>query len=963
MPYQIYTYTDPYKLHQTDFWNKICCLPHFCGARTLVNGLRSIHKKNIHGLLAPFDTLVNHAEVYGNWTKNIPLHIQQYSELTSYIEKRFQSADIDELFYKSLKHNQSHMLDAIRLFIELDIDVQSMEYSAGNREQRFFMDALKDLSTRKSFLFPASPNAYTLNHVLKKISNNELDEYRKRAKERSDRKGDDAWYQQALRRLEREPVKAIVIHGIHQFSPAEIRLITNLDRSGFKIIFLYNYQEKYSEIYSSWNNIYHCFEAPIHNDTKITCYSNPDMQNPSYALACAIGEMCQTKKSLAESNIFRLYPQYKSIPFLEFANITEYAHYVSNHFELAKREYANSLNTWQQGNQVWKHSDVLKFTDEQVYTANRDIHTLLKIYFPDYVKERHFLAFPIGQFFSSIYRLWDYEERSIKIDIPLIKECLSSNILHSGAGYELLRTFTNVEIVFEGITTFSDFKTKVEGQYLRNYHLVTQSKKQDNFYPFRALSIYNTYIVSEKDLKALIQAINEINEIANHLFVLDDSYADFIKFGDHFRSLEDFLKQRELTLATEQERNLIQELISRLEMIQPENTSFSGTFQDLQQGLHFFLKQKTDEETDVDWIVKNFEQIDGDILQTKLQKDQGRHRDYHFACLSDRDLNYSVDDLLPWPLSEAFIQKAYSPIDLPFQVYYTSLSERSGFLRYALFYGLYYNICGAILSYVRQYDDNETEPYSLLTLLGLETKTAPASKDVANPTSPYSPPKDSLYSHKFSDHEMMDMYLCPYRYFLDYVLDDQPVMRGSFLYQKFYENYIISKVWKEIENSNKNTAKATLNQRIKKYRKLASGLFGFWKSSEMDDLDRRARNYLLHNVIEDKRSVAVKRYNEAIVDIRKLFGAARFDIPLSDHLPVNPYPSFENLTETNPSQGKKVYSLAKQINRISKNNDALSAMKQYLYTNERDSKESIVSDWCTYCVHKGNCMQPYLDGN
>jgi hypothetical protein len=40
MPFKIYTYEDPYKLDKSDFWNEISTLPHFCGARTLVNGLK-----------------------------------------------------------------------------------------------------------------------------------------------------------------------------------------------------------------------------------------------------------------------------------------------------------------------------------------------------------------------------------------------------------------------------------------------------------------------------------------------------------------------------------------------------------------------------------------------------------------------------------------------------------------------------------------------------------------------------------------------------------------------------------------------------------------------------------------------------------------------------------------------------------------------------------------------------------
>ena len=60
---------------------------------------------------------------------------------------------------------------------------------------------------------------------------------------------------------------------------------------------------------------------------------------------------------------------------------------------------------------------VLNAMTEQVYTANKDVHTLLKIYHPEFSQDRHFLAYPIGQFFSAIYRLWDYEKQAISMDI------------------------------------------------------------------------------------------------------------------------------------------------------------------------------------------------------------------------------------------------------------------------------------------------------------------------------------------------------------------------------------------------------------------------------------------------------------------------------------------------------------------------------------------------------------------
>ncbi len=58
MPFKIYTYEDPYKLDKADFWSEISALPHFCSARTLVNGLKDVLGDSIKGLICPLDELV-----------------------------------------------------------------------------------------------------------------------------------------------------------------------------------------------------------------------------------------------------------------------------------------------------------------------------------------------------------------------------------------------------------------------------------------------------------------------------------------------------------------------------------------------------------------------------------------------------------------------------------------------------------------------------------------------------------------------------------------------------------------------------------------------------------------------------------------------------------------------------------------------------------------------------------------
>ena len=128
MPYKIYTYTNPYELNRTSFWPEIKSLPHFCVARTLVNGLVDIMRDSIDGLICPLDDLIKHKDIYGAWEGNISKRIEQHSYLTKLFDQTKQkSADPrKEEFFGALHKNQGDFLDAVRLFIELGIPADSL---------------------------------------------------------------------------------------------------------------------------------------------------------------------------------------------------------------------------------------------------------------------------------------------------------------------------------------------------------------------------------------------------------------------------------------------------------------------------------------------------------------------------------------------------------------------------------------------------------------------------------------------------------------------------------------------------------------------------------------------------------------------------------------------------------------------------------------------------------------------
>lgn len=194
--------------------------------------------------------------------------------------KQIGNSTIDNQFILALMQNQKHFLEALRLFIELNIPAQSIDGSKGNTEQQLFVEILRSVQNNGIFKFPDTPNLPKIKEVLVALAKKEIDDCRGPERE--------------IKRCERaaeltanQAFTSIVVHGIHQFTPVQLRLLLDLDKQGINIIFLFNYQKKYSKIYSSWNDIYSCFGVPIQHDTLITEYQMPTMQNPSNALACS----------------------------------------------------------------------------------------------------------------------------------------------------------------------------------------------------------------------------------------------------------------------------------------------------------------------------------------------------------------------------------------------------------------------------------------------------------------------------------------------------------------------------------------------------------------------------------------------------------------------------------------------------------------------------------------------------
>ncbi len=979
MSYKIYTYTDPYRLHETDFWEEIQAIPHLCSSRTLVNGLVDVMQDSIHCLICPLDEIIGDKRVFRSWTRNITGQIQQYGYLTSVyaqLPENDKTGEFDDAFLSALKHNKNSMLEAIRLFVELDIPAASLHPEAANKEQRLFIQLLRGIQEEKNplFAFPAPPTIPVMKQVIRDKAAQEKEDFQNRNQESSRRNQEFyrkrlAMYDRGIAAAEKWSGEKLVIHGVHQFSPIQLRFIIALEQQGTEIIFLHNFQEEFPAMYSSWNYIYQYFGAETHADQNIKTYRVPgQLPRPGHALAEAMGLMCEDGANRLNPRFKANFALYRDMKVKFFENVSEYAGYISDRVEEAKERIENERYLYEQPQKKMGTAAVLSRMNELIYTANKDVEELLQIYYPEYSRNRHFLSYPIGQFFSALYRLWDWEAGEIRIEYRDIRECLNSGILAKYQAAELLKTAMNLEPLFANVTTYSQLMERLHKDYLPQYQEVRRTVAGSNAFPFRGMTIYQEYKVSQKNITDLMGAIQSINKIACDLFRSDDQQisSHYLSFRKHFCNLEKFLKEWQDDLANEEERDLITKLLVRFEEVRltSESNKMQGTFEDLRNGIYFFLKQK--EQPDPNWLVKNFEQIDGDILSSKKQNRPGQNKIYHFACVSDRDMNQSVNDLLPWPLSERFIETAYTPIDLQFQVYYAALCERSAFLRYCLFYGLYYNQCDSCISYVRQYGDETTEEYHLLRLLGVGEQAISLAVSQDDNALVCALEGKNITTMQYDQYQMMAMFLCPYKYLLDYVLNPQPGVSNLFLYGRLFENVLVANVWKRLAGFTTEQAARQYYRVVKQEADKIKRFFPFWRNrnSEFSDLIRRADNYFKNRVItpesQHNRQQPVREYSESHMKMRQIFGKARFDVENNGLAEALRPKAFESLVQQEGE--KRIYSLYKLPKAEAKNQEP---MRQALlqatmdYLNQSSTPEQRVGPWCYNCGNRDICLYSY----
>lgn len=736
MAITIYTYSNPYEIHKEPYWASIQNCFHLCVSQTLVNGLCDQYKEFYKGKLTTVTKFIN--TLYEDWESD-SITISQRAAIDNLIECMDFSTivnDIDDTdIISSLKRNRSEVVESVRTMFELGMDPANIRDEKLSYDQKCIVEIYKELILTNNKFFKIK-ESFKEEEIDTAIENTIQDLSKGKCDSTKIRKD------------------SIIVHGIHQFTPIMLKMIEELSKYKLVVI-LFNYQVDYKNVYQTWLDVYSSFESKIIFSPKNL--NNNTQHFEGKKIADNIAALITGNTSVIDFS--------NKIEVTEFDNATEFAGYIAKKFETAEalRKDDNYIHS------------ALYYMDEQLYAANSEVNSILKIYFPEQFGERAFLDYPIGHFFLSITNMWDPDTQSLCIkDINDLYECLSCGIILEQKHGELISILDKTKLYYDKETSIKGIIKKL--RKLKNR--IDEIADDDNEkLEFQRVEYFDT---SDSEIDTLINALRELNDITKYFY--DDFSDQRNDFKSFYKKISDVLVSRVLDVQEidSEFKDIVERLLQRLNEV--KDVEANASFDCLRETMQLYLQQIPSEGKGANWIVRNFEQIDGDVLR-KNQNNQNKV--YHFACLSDRDMSITRKDEFPWPLDINFFEVAQAPVDWKYQVFVTSRLEYKNFRRYALIYGLAFSKCAIKLSYIKNEGDGESELYYLLRILGAKVSPyEPEIKDDYRKKADYIQ-IEGFKMNEFNQYDLMRYRLCKYRFLMESVIEGKSVYKDEFLLKKY----------------------------------------------------------------------------------------------------------------------------------------------------------------------------------
>ncbi|GAB6159815.1 PD-(D/E)XK nuclease family protein [Howardella ureilytica] len=551
----------------------------------------------------------------------------------------------------------------------------------------------------------------------------------------------------------------LVFHGFYYITPLQERIMCLLEDAGFKLIFLFPYDERYPFVYEIWDETY---SESRGYPTKDKWHMEKSNETDVY------GDILEGKKNVTVPNKLRI---------KEYASVMEFVNDVKH----IRRE----------GYSIYSPDSI---------SANK----ILKDYFPEAYGERNILSYPVGQFVGILNRMWNDERQTIVLDEKSLIECFSSGWLSvkGVSGRQYMQDLTYVLPFFEGCNTADEWEKRIE--LLKNIRqgaiepFLTEPDADESVSRWQEaignpMANFSVFAVETEKLDVILSLIQQLLNMANKLFGKNQ----VIRVSDHIKKLDRILKSHEISdeMYTE-ERALVEDIFEKLG--QESDFDAKCAPADISNALNIFICGRFDEgeiqRNRVGMVYPIF------LVDAACIRNKGKVH----VCMCDMNAMPGGNKEYVWPLTSSVMHKCYEKTHNHLIINLMHIMESTAHRNRYFMYSALKNK-DVTISWISNVGDKmlTQSPYIKLVCEATGIAAEPAKRNTVTfarvAESPYGAGRTEEYDNERTPsgiikEAQMAYALCPMKYTLGYILEKFPTYQSEFQ-QNYALNAFISAIY------------------------------------------------------------------------------------------------------------------------------------------------------------------------
>lgn len=746
MSREIYTYTDLTKLNESNLYQSIKYYPQVTVSTDLRKGLSGTEKiDQVDGLFSGDNKILitefhSLEQAMNEKWRDDQSKFYEMIILSEYIRQEIEKAGENKKKINWLigcKRNIDSILSSIIMLEQADIRPEDID-TGSDRNIEFLVGAWKYLIDRDSLITSYRES------MSKSFSKSDWNPILRTAF-----KTEESFID----------VDTIVFHGFYYITPIQEKIMGLLEEAGYRLIFLFQYDEKYPFVYEIWDETYSEDRGyPSKKYWHMEKSDKPDVY----------GDIFEGRKNVSINN---------NLQIREYASVME---------------FVNDI----------KH---IRDKGDAIYSSNhKSANKILKDFFPEEYGERKILSYPVGLFVSTLNQMWDSDLKTVILNEESLIDCFSSGWLtYNGiSGRRYLKDLIYILPFFTGCQTYSDWIKKIE--YLKTI-------RNDAIEPFlvdldadesisrwqeaigNPLANFSMFAVDSDKLDVILALIEQLLNMANDLF--DDD--KLIRVADHIYKLEHILQRHKVSDEMyDQEKKIVADIFEKLN--KPSDFEKKCYPADIANAISLFIYNKFEEgeiQTNKVGLIYPLFFVDAACIKNKSKV---------HICMCDVNSMPGGNKEYVWPLSSPIMKKCFERTHNPLIINLMQIMESTVLCNRYFMYAALKNK-DVTLSWISEVNDKLLAPSPYIKLLC--DATGIKSNETKYERITFSRVAESSYGlGKVEEYDnektpsgiikeaQMAYALCPMKYTLGYILEKFPTYQSEFQ-QNYALNAFISAMY------------------------------------------------------------------------------------------------------------------------------------------------------------------------